>query len=324
MAQPLNIITSALRSIGALASGESPDSNTANDCFNQLNEMLDAWSNDHLMIFAQQEVIQELVGGQFIYTIGPGGSVGATFTGSILGAVLTVTGITSGAISAGQIIQSTTGTGTLQAGTAITSLGTATGGNGSGAIGTYNLNLPPGGGGTITSGTVVSYAPRPLRINSAIVRVVNSATGTLDYPVAIYAYEEYQSIGIKTLPGPWPRGVYYQPTEPLGILNYWPNPSQGEMHLYCDTVLNNFTTINDTITLPQGYQAAMHWNLAERLLPEFGQANPAIAMMVEKQAARGRMMIKRTNQHPQMPAMFDPALQQRARRDSGWILSGGQ
>ena len=318
--QPINTITSALRSIGALATGETPDANTATDCFNLLNEMLDQASNDHLLVFTQQEVIHELTGGQFVYTIGAGGSVGASFTGSISGTVLTVTSLATGALSAGQIISSSTGTGTLTAGTAITSLGTALGGNGANAIGTYNLNLP----NTITSGTVTSYAPRPLRINSALVRIVNSATGTLDYPMEVFPYQKYQSIGIKTLPGPWPRGVYYQPTEPLGILNYWPNPSQGEVHLYCDTVLNNFATLYDTVTLPQGYQAYMHWNLAELLAPEFGKADPGQMQMVMKQAARSRMMVKRNNMHPQEEAQYDPALQQRARKDAGWILSGGQ
>jgi hypothetical protein len=321
MAQPINIITSALRSIGALASGETPDSATATDMLYLLNEMLDQWSNDHLLVFTQQEIIHELTGGQYIYTIGQGGSVGCTVTGTIAGTVLTTTALpTTGAISSGQIVSGSTGTGTLTAGTAITSLGTGQGGNASQSIGTYNLNLSS----TITSGTITTYAPRPLKINSALVRIVNSATGTLDYPVSIMAYEEYQSIGIKTLPGPWPRGVYYQPTEPLGVLNYWPNPSQGEMHLYCDTVLNNFATLYDTVTFPQGFQGALHWSLAELAMAEFGRNTPMQVEMVKGQASRARMFIKRTNMHPQMPVMFDPALQQRARRDAGWILSGGQ
>ena len=319
--QPLNTITSALRSIGALASGETPDAATANDCFNLLNEMLDEWSNDRLMIFTQQEVILELVGGQYIYTIGPGGSVGATVAGSISGTVLTTTAQPSlGALSIGQIVSASSGTGTLTAGTAITSMGTGQGGNTGASIGTYNLNLP----NTVGAGTITTYAPRPLRISSAIVRVVNSATGTLDYPCAVLAYEEYQSIGIKTLPGPWPRAVYYQPTEPLGVLNFWPNPSQGEMHLYCDTVLNNFSTLNDAVVMPQGYQSLLHWGLAEKLMPEFGKSNPGLVTMIIRQLANAKRLVRRTNMHPQMPVQFDPALQQRARRDAGWILSGGQ
>lgn len=316
MTQPLDIIKRSLRRIGALASGDSsPDVNEINDAFEVLNEMLDQWSNDHLLVFVQQEVIQELTGGQFIYTIGAGGQVGASLTGSISGTVLTATALGSGAISVGQILS---GTG-ITSGTAITSLGSALGGNGSAALGTYNLNLP----NTVGSIAITSYAPRPLRINSAIVRVVNSITGTLDYPVAVLAYEEYQLIGIKTLPGPWPRAVYYQPTEPLGILNYWPNPSQGEMHLYCDTVINQFATVNDNITMPQGYIGAIGWSLSELLLPEYGELNSAQIELVTRNAAKGRMFVKRNNMHPQMPSRFDDALQVRTRKDASFILHGG-
>lgn len=315
MTQPLDIIKRSLRRVGALSGGETPDTTQTNDAFDVLNEMLDQWSNDHLLVFVQQETIHELTGGQFTYTIGQGGQLGAVFTGSIGGTVLTVTALASGALSSGQIL---TGSG-ITAGTAITGLGTAVGGNGTGAIGTYNLNLSQ----TVGSQTITSYPPRPLRLNSAIVRVVNSITGVLDYPVAVLAYEEYQQIGIKTLPGPWPRAVYYQPTEPLGILNYWPNPSQGEMHLYFDQVLNQFATINDNIVLPQGTIAALGWSLAELLMPEYGELEAGQIQLVTRHAANARAFIKRTNSHPQMPAQFDNALQVRTRNNAGWILSGG-
>ena len=184
---PQQIIYSSLRSIGALASGENnnADPNAVNDAFYLLNEMLDLWSNEHGMAaFATQEVIHEITNSVYQDTIGqPGSSVGCTFTGSISGNVLTVTAITSGALSVGQILYSSTGTGTLTQGTAITSYGTGFGGNSTAAIGTYYINQNNVAG--ITSGTIVSYAPRPLRINSAFVRVVNSISGVLDYPVAI-------------------------------------------------------------------------------------------------------------------------------------------
>jgi hypothetical protein len=304
-----------LRSIGAFGSGDTIGTPEANDAFYLLNEMLDQWSNDHLLVFTVQEVIHELTGGVFTYTIGQGGTVGASFTGSISGTVLTVTALASGAVSAGQVVS---GAG-ITAGTSITSLGTALGGNGNAALGTYNLSLP----NTFGPGSLTSYQPRPLRINTAMVRIVNSITGTLDYAVDVWPYEEYQLIGIKTLPGPWPKIVAYQPTEPLGMLYYWPNPSQGEMHLYVDTVLNNFSTINDSIVLPQGYQGAMHWGLAELLMAEYGKTDPGQVAMVTKQAAAGRALIRRTNMHPQMPMRFDDALQQKTRRNAAWILSGG-
>lgn len=312
---PLTLISGALRSIGALGSGETPDPSSANDALIMLNDMMDQWSNEKMMVFCTQEVIQELTGGKYIYTIGPNGNVGATFTGSITGTVLTVTALSAGALSVGQIIS---GTG-ITMGTAITSYGSATGGNGAGAIGTYNLNLP----NTFLSGTITSYAPRPLRINSAFVRVVNSITGVLDYPVAVIHLEQYELIGIKTLPGPWPRAVYYQPSEPVGVLNYWPNPSQGEVHLFCDTILNQFSSLNDVITLPQGFNMALRFNLAVLLMPEYGKADANQIAMIGRLASQGKAFIKRINMNPPPTVQFDSSLTQRGRKDAGFILHGG-
>ncbi len=318
MTQPSDIINGALLDIGARAAGENPDPNDSAEALTLLNAMIDQWSNEKMMIFCVQEVIHETTPNQYIYTIGANGSVGASFTGSISANVLTVTALASGALSVGQIIS---GTG-ITPGTAITSYGTATGGNGTGAIGTYYLNLSQSP--AVASETITSYAPRPLRINSAIVRVVNSLSGTLDYPVAVLSVEDYELIGIKTLPGPWPRALYYQPSMPLGVLNYWPNPSQQvEMHLFCDTVLNRFATINDTVTLPQGFEMALRNNLSMYLMPGYGKVNPSQIEMIRGAAIAGKALIKRTNMQPVQMSRFDDLITAKKGRDAGWILHGG-
>lgn len=314
---PLDIVTRSYRAIGAVASGEVPDADMASDALDLLNDMLDQWSAKKMMVFCVHEVIHEITAGQYIYTIGDGGMVGATFAGAISGTTLTVTSFLSGAISVGQTISG----GTIAPGTAITSLGTAVGGNGAGALGTYHVNIPQ----TVSSAFVNSYAVRPIWLNSAIVRVVNSISGTLDYPVSVVNLEQYERIGIKTLPGPWPRAVYYQPSMPLGVLNYWPNPSQGEMHLFCQSVLNRFQTLTETIALPQGYAMALRYGLAELLMPEYPATGAAadIRALVPKYAADGRAFLKRVNAVPQQPASFDDIISTRSSKDASWILTGG-
>lgn len=312
---PHDLIQQSMSDIGANVAGEPLDPNIENDVFNTLNDMLDMWSNSKMMLFCVQEVIHELTGGTYIYTIGGGGDCGCALTGSIAGTTLTVTAISSGALSVGQTI---TGSG-IASGTFITSYNTGRGGNGTDALGTYQINVTT----TFASGSIVTFVQRPLRINSAFVRVVTSVTGTLDYPVAVLDSEEYELIGIKTLSGPWPRAVYYQPSMPLGVLNYWPNPSSGEMHLFCDTILNRFLTLNETMTLPQGYVMAMRWNLAELLLPSFGRNQPDLISLIRQYAAQGRAMVKRTNMQPQQAARFDSVLVAGRAKDAGWILSGG-
>lgn len=314
--QPIDIIKQSMRSIGALATGETPTSDEANDCLDLLNDFLEYSTNEKQMLFCVQEVIHELTGGQYTYTVGSTASnLACTFTGSIASNVLTVTAITSGALSVGQVL---TGTG-ITTGTAITSYGTGRGGNTTAALGTYFLQLS----NTFASGTIVSYPPRPLRINSAIVRVVSSIGGVLDYPVAILTSEEYELIGLKAMSGPWPRAVYYQPSMPLGVLNYWPNPSSGEMHLFCDTILNKFATLTDTIQFPPGYNLFMRFNFAEFLLTEYPRTDPVIAGQVRDMAAKTRASIKRTNMQPQQAARYDDLLIAGKRKDAGWILHGG-
>lgn len=312
---PLDLVSKSLSDIGALAAGEPPDPNVANDAFDTLNDMLDQWNNQKMLLPYVQEVIHELTGGTYVYTIGPGGNVGSSITGSIAGSVLTVTALSSGALSVGQIL---IGTG-ITTGTAITSYGTGRGGNGTSAIGTYQLSLS----NAFASGAITTAAPRPLRINSAIVRVSTSVAGILDYPVAILTSEEYELIGLKALSGPWPRALYYQPSIPLGVLNYWPNPSSGEMHLFCDMLLNRFSSLSDTIAVQPGAIMAMRWNLAELLLPSYGRNDQLLVGLVREYASQGRSFLKRTNMQPQQRSQFDSALVTKRRGDAGWILDGG-
>ena len=111
--QPLDLISGALLDIGARAAGELPAPEDTSEAFILMNLMLDQWSNEKMMIFCTQEVIHELTASKYIYQIGPPGSgltpdIGASFTGQIVndagGGILTVTSLTSGALSVGQII----------------------------------------------------------------------------------------------------------------------------------------------------------------------------------------------------------------------------
>lgn len=312
-----DLIRGALRRIGAVASGEPIPPETFNDSFALLNDWLDQLSNEKSMIFCTQEVIHEMSSGKFQYTIGqPGADVGCTFTGQINADVLTVSAISGGALSVGQIIQ---GPG-IQVGTAITALGTGLGGNGTAALGTYKI-YPAN---TFGAGALTSYAPRPLRINSAMVRVTTSIGGSLDYPVDPISVEDYELIGLKALNGPWPKLVYYQPSMPQGVLNYWPNPNAAaEMHLFVDTVFNLFPAIDSPVVFPQGYKLFLRFGLAEILLPDFGKNDPAMIALVTSQAASARAWLKRTNARPTPAAHFDVNLLPGQRKDAGWILHGG-
>jgi len=320
MAQPIDIISRAMKDIGALASGETPTPEESQDAFDMLNDMLDQWSNEDMMTYYKTEIVFPITPGQTQYTIGPGGQIGANITGSISGTTLTVTAISSGAIAIGQTLS---GTG-IAAGTTIVQMLTGAGGNVN-ELGTYQVNISQ----TVSSTAINLYYQRPLSIDSSFVRINTNSNGTpivnggLDYPVAVLNVEDYEMIGLKTLNGPWPKALYYQPAETLGNLFVWPNPAQGEMHLFVDTLFQRFVTQYDVINLPQGYAMALRWCLAERLMPMFGKSSQTQLAMISAYAAQGKATVKRTNMKPVQSARFNDALLSSRQKDAGWILTGG-
>jgi hypothetical protein len=318
--QPIDIISRSLKDIGALEAGENPTADAAQDAFDMLNDMVDQWSNEDMMVFYKNEIVFPITPGQTQYTIGPGGQIGAVITGSISGTTLTVTAISQGAVSMGQTLS---GTG-ITAGTTIVGFLTGAGGNINEA-GTYTVNISQ----TVASTTINAYYQRPLTIDSAFVRINTNSNGQpvvnggLDYPIAILNLENYESIGLKTMNGPWPKAIYYQPSEILGNIYVWPNPSQGEVHMFADNLFSRFVTLYDNVNLPQGYSMALRWCLAERLMPMYGKVNQIQIAMISGYAAQAKATIKRTNMRPTQSARYPDALLVGRQRDAGWILSGG-
>jgi len=322
MTTPYDIITRSLKDIGALEAGESPSADAAQDAFDMLNDLCAQWSNENMMVFYKTEIIFQTVQNTVQYTLGPGGSVGATFTGSISGTTLTVpaNGVTAGAITMGMTLS---GTG-ITAGTTIVGFNTGAGGNVNEG-GTYSVSKSQ----TAASTTITAYYERPLTIESAFVRVAtqqggsNIAGGYLDYPVAILSLEEYESLGIKQLSGPWAKMIYYQPSETLGTLYVFPNPSSGELHLFASTIFRTFENYYETITLPQGYNMALRWCLAERLMPMYGKASATQITLINGFSAQAKATIKRTNMKPPQVARYPDSLLMGKAKDAGFIMDGG-
>ena len=327
MTKPIDIITGALKDIGALAAGENPTADAAQDALDMLNILVDQWSNENMMVFNIQEIIWNVIPGQVQYTIGPNHTtanfIGAQYTGSIAGNVLTVTAISSGAVVVNQFLS---GSG-ITDGTQIIATLTGAGGNVN-EVGTYLLNKTYSS--PVSSQLLQAYYSKPLNINSAYVRVNTSQssqspilTGGIDYPVGILALENYNSIGLKTLNGPWPKGLYFNANEDSGNIFLWPNPSQGEVHMFAETLFRNYTSLYDDATLPQGYTAALRWCLAERLLPMYGKTNQALLGMISTFAAQAKATLKSTNMSPMRVSRYQDALLMSRAKDAGWILTGG-
>lgn len=324
MTKPIDIISRALKDIGALEAGETPTPEAAQDAFEMMNDLIDQWSNENMMVFNVTEIIFPVIQGQVQYSLGPypetTNFIGASFEGSITGDILTVTSVNSGAVAQGQLLSG----GGIIAGTRITLEITGAGGNVIEA-GTYKVNIPQ----TVAATTITANYQKPLSIDSAFVRINTTSNGQpinsggLDYPISVLALQDYQMIGLKTLNGPWPKAIYYNPNEESGNLFVWPSPSQGEMHLFANTLFTRYGTLYEDVVLPQGYSMALRWCLAERLMPMYGKVNGTQIQMINAYAAQAKATLKRTNMSPLQTARYPDALLVNKAKDAGWILTGG-
>lgn len=69
----LKLISRALRNLNVLQQGEVPDDQEAQDGLDTLNEMIDSWSVDRLMLYTIERRLFTLISGQYVYRFGTGG-----------------------------------------------------------------------------------------------------------------------------------------------------------------------------------------------------------------------------------------------------------
>lgn len=78
MTTATEIINQALLSIGQLAEGETPSAETSDSCLSLLNELIDSWNIERLMVPWLTQESFTLSGGTATYTVGSGGALDTT------------------------------------------------------------------------------------------------------------------------------------------------------------------------------------------------------------------------------------------------------
>jgi len=78
MTTGLDIIQAAMRKIGVLTKTESPSSDEADDALETLNNMVDSWINESIVVYSRTLDSKVLTGGDGEYTIGSGGDINTT------------------------------------------------------------------------------------------------------------------------------------------------------------------------------------------------------------------------------------------------------
>jgi hypothetical protein len=317
----LDLITGALRNINALEAGEPIQPNDAADALQVLNDLLESLSTDKLFVFTANQNIVAWTPGQFQYTIG--NPVQGTFVGTANIGTPFITGVTTplvltfGINAIGQTVGGsvTDTSGAIPPGATIVSQ--------TGTTVTLNANCTSTATGDLFTYTAPgNFAiPRPLRLRPGYTRITASGNTGLDYWFDVCTLDDYNEIGYKGVPGPWPYLVCYQPTYPYGTIWVYPNPQQaGQVFLWTDVILTDFTTTTQTIQLPQGYSRALKKLLAMELCPEYGK-NPSAELA--RQAWEARNFIKSLNETPVKKLRYDSALMSGNGKDASFIMHGG-
>lgn len=107
---------------------------------------------------------------------------------------------------------------------------------------------------------------RPLTIVDAFLR-----NGTVDYPIGIIDDETFDSITFKGLTG-IPQFINYTNSYPLGTIRIYPIGSSAyTLYLSSEKPVVSTLTLDTVLSLPDGWERALIYNLALELAPEYNQ-----------------------------------------------------
>jgi hypothetical protein len=134
---------------------------------------------------------------------------------------------------------------------------------------------------------------RPINVTKVLVRDVNNN----DIPVEIVNYDKYSDIISKGVTSTIPLCVYYDVGFPLSNFTFWPVVSATSYRpvIWSQKLLTGYTTINDSVILPPGYEEAIVQNLAVKICTAYQSPIPA---GLEDAAKASISRIKRMNFTP--------------------------
>lgn len=152
---------------------------------------------------------------------------------------------------------------------------------------------------------------RPMEIEQA-----GLLAGGVEMPVRILTFAEWSAISMKDTPSEIPYMIYVEWEFPLAKVYIYPVPSvANSLVLYSRKPLTAFDSVNDTLSLPEGYERALRYNLAIELAPEYGKEPTP---KTEYIAIEAKANIKRANMKPILMAADEPFRRRR------WnIITGG-
>ena len=284
------IIRSALRKLGAISAGETPDNQTIQDCSEALNMMVKAWSAKGIHLWTESEGILFLQPNQIQYSLGPGSLDHCT---QIQPPNFVQSSIASGAAQGATVLSLTTVTNilvgdhigvTLDVGTVYWSTVTAVNPTAPFSV-TIATGLPSSSGQTGTNNLVFDYTKdilRPLRIVDArLFTYARPGADALETPMFPMSRLDYRDLPNKTVTGT-PTSFFYDPQLNRGIIYVWPAPPNANdaVKFTWYRMIEDFDTASNNPDLPTEWLSTLVWGLAIEMAPEY-DCNPQRYQMLK-------------------------------------------
>lgn len=117
------------------------------------------------------------------------------------------------------------------------------------------------------------------------------SSGT-ELPVKVLSHDEWIDIRTKESLTGQPTSVYLEQSERVTNLYFYPFPDQAyEVVIYSEKKIGNYTSLNDEMYLPSGFERALKYNLAMELAPEFGK-EPSALIIEAARDSKAELKIK--------------------------------
>lgn len=102
--------------------------------------------------------------------------------------------------------------------------------------------------------------------------------GNVEMPTTLITVEQWAAIPVKTISSSFPDKVYVEGTYPLETLNFFPIPLSGTYaEIHSKKPITGVLALSDVLSLPEGYEDHLKYQLTKRLAPEYGrQLDPLI------------------------------------------------
>lgn len=136
-----------------------------------------------------------------------------------------------------------------------------------------------------------TYPVRPGQID-----LISVVVNNVEIPIEPLNDEQWRDVTVKNTPSTFPLQVWASGNYPLNVLNFWPVPtSPNPLILTVWGQITAFTSINDDVVLPPGYEEALIYNLAGRLAPSYGVTVSPVTVSL---AQSSKAAIKKMNWEP--------------------------